>query len=198
VRATRPDVELEQALQVNLGQPIGGPQLLDPTHLEPPPYRHERIDDRPENAFDPAHERAIRTLRYLASPFDCEVALEFARHEAMDGNGGVLASTIKDCGRRFAHTYSWRSVLAVLPYVVHDRGELRAAVRETSTGTNALMRLYEHSAWPPIDLALIAATQRDLMRVSGNPDLAARWQDIVNRHARVLADAHRRDALVLW
>jgi hypothetical protein len=43
-----------------------------------------------------------------------------------------------------------------------------------------------------------AVAQRDLMRVSGNTDLAARWQAIVDRHARMLADRDRAIALMLW
>jgi hypothetical protein len=53
-------------------------------------------------------------------------------------------------------------------------------------------------SWSPFELVLVAATHCDLTRLSGNVDLAARWQDIVNHHARVLSDPDRGLALALW
>jgi hypothetical protein len=43
-----------------------------------------------------------------------------------------------------------------------------------------------------------AMTQRDVMRIGGEAALAASWQAIVDRHAKVLADRDRVIAWMLW
>jgi hypothetical protein len=205
VRALKPDVRLEWALQVNLGEPIGASRLTDPEHFESLVEfeffgRYGKKIEALEATLSPADKRALRTFRTLQNLTagtdygHCEDALYFARRVAMDGDGGMLASALARCGGVLnSFIDDSRPVLASLPYVVDHRTELRTAVRELSIGFHR-----GSLGWSPFELARVAATQRDLMRLSGNADLAARWQDIVNHHARVFSDPERRYALAMW
>jgi hypothetical protein len=189
LRSPTPDDNLELALQVNLGEPIGPAGLADPTTLARVTFPDYIMS---EFGLTPKQRDALHTSRGVYVP-NCQNDEQTGYSDAMSGDGQRLASFIEYCGD-MPSTFR-RSMLAALPYVVRHREELRAAIRGFHISDRFNGGEPDGS---PFQFVRDAVTQRDLMRVSGNTDLAARWQAIVDRHARMLADRDRAIASMLW
>jgi hypothetical protein len=201
------DDDLEMALQVTLGEPLDPARgLVDPDklwrvtffpHLRLHSYYSEserrgrgdaELDKIP---LSPKEEYVALKKLYAPEPPHCNHDQNMAYSAAKSGDGEPLTALIEYC--LYFPQITPSSVLAVLPYVMEHRAELRDALRGFRLDHTNTILSDEHLS--PFVLVNDARTQRDLMRVSGNADLAARWQEIVDRHAKVLSDRKRVIAL---
>jgi hypothetical protein len=110
----------------------------------------------------------------------CEVQAAVAA--AIAGDGGPLAEKLRTCDLWFWSEMPW--LLAVLDRVTRNRGEIAAAVRHyRSTSSSFYMS--------PFEALQDFEVFRDMSSVLGDAAEAARWQEIIERQARVLADRRR-------
>jgi len=193
------DLELE--LKIHLGEPIE-PDVLE--HLlaiasDADPDVYERDDGRYRTTKDLYLEYTSRHRLEDTPTTRRKVGL----WRAMLGDGEPLASTIVQdlesidggCGH-LDDGVSRRELLAVLPRVVRHRGQLLAAMGGLPTARVDICA--DRASSDSFAWVQQAAMQRDLLRVAGDAAGAARWQTIIDGHARVLADRDRVIALSLW
>ena len=134
---------------------------------------------------------AVQSNMLLADDEECTVGFADALAQARDGDGGPLATTLERCD------VSWIGdapsfVLAVLPRVHTGRERLAAVLPWWQSQEPP--SLGDH----PFSLLHRAALRRDMLRLVGADDEAARLQAIIDRHLAVLADRERTIALILW
>jgi hypothetical protein len=117
-------------------------------------------------------------------PGEVVVELDLAR----DGDGRSLASELGPGG-------SWLDslVMAVLPRVTSGREEI--ARQLVWSAPEGIVRLGHQFPW---SLAGRAATRRDVLRMAGATDEAARWDAIYRRFDEAFEDRRRLMALLLW
>ena len=124
-------------------------------------------------------------------PGECESRLFAAFDAATTGDGEPLAKVLESCRVAWHTTPAY--LIAVLPRVTKNRERLAAALRlyrddlTTFNVTNI-----------PFELLDDVSTYRDLARLAGDREDAARWQQLFDRHARVLADRQKLIALLFW
>lgn len=173
--AERPYDALDLAIELHLGEP-----------LEPGRAQAESVE---QHVWTLA---GISKQDFTTRVFDrfdlCPVRLKTAFQTTFPGDGAALASLMAYCPN--SH---WPSalVLAALPAVTAHRDELREALRGFHGDFDA-------SVAEPLYLAHHAMIQRDVMRLGGDPPAAVRWQAILDRHTKALADHDRVIALMLW
>jgi hypothetical protein len=126
-----------------------------------------------------------------AYPDDCEAQLFAAFDAASAGDGEPLAKVFESC------RVSWHTVpeylIAVLPRVTKNRERLAEALRlfrDDLSTFNAINLPFEFLD----DITMY----RDLARLAGDREDAAHWQQIFDRHAKVLADRQKVIALLFW
>lgn len=116
-------------------------------------------------------------------PEDCSIREPFL--DAVRGDGGPIAEVLRRCRLYWPeHAY----LEALLPRVKRHRAELAVALRmfrERSIGGSPF-RMLDHYA-----------RYRDLARLAGDAEEAARWQELVDRFVTVLADRRRAQALAI-
>jgi hypothetical protein len=127
-----------------------------------------------------------RALAYYTHVSGCKPIAEAALPDILAGNGDSLADLIERCSLE----------------VDADPELFLALAQRVTTGkarvATALANLEGLPPSPPMDALQVAASRRDLARAYGDTVSAKRWQDIVDRHARVLADKQRFLALLVW
>lgn len=120
-------------------------------------------------------------------PHTCAPIWKQAIERAVAGDGTALARVYAGC-----HVFYFpgsMTLFGIIPRITEGRAELADALRA-------------FRGWPPPDddrFALIdqLADYRDLARLAGDDEEAARLQSVIDRHARVLADRDRALALYL-
>lgn len=200
LRSAAPDDDLELAFQVSSGEPVEPARgLADPSKLSLDrvvrfPY-YEYYGPYIYYKLSSAMKYLSWTIKNALEPPGCHKDNRIAYGAAMSGNGELLTSLIEYC--EYIPSHEYRTIVAVLPYVVLHREELCEAVRWFRMGDERRSWAYDEGV-SPFRLVFKALALRDLMRVAGHAELAARWQEIVERHAKILADRDRVIALTLW
>ena len=129
--------------------------------------------------------RAGRSITgaYFGPDEDYVAALEAAQH----GDGLLLANYV-----RKGRWWNDGDILAVLPHVKAHREQLVAHLPRASNQAN-----WRYLNRTPFELASSAAVRRELLRMIGEDKLAAQWDAIYQRVAKVM-DRPRVMAYVLW
>lgn len=121
----------------------------------------------------------------LVLPEDCPIREPFAA--ALGGDGGPLAAALEYCSLFWSQV---DYVEALLPRVRKHRAELAGSLRmlrdDSAIGLASPFRLLDDYA-----------RYRDLARLAGDDEEAARWDELAGKFVRVLGDRRRAQALAI-